>query len=183
MPDKIQALFKSKSSELRNKMVLIAENAGTNRQIYMTASSMNPTVSGYPMLLLFHNNEVEKRIFLYDERRSDSDAGKLFDEVFPDFNWWEDDGDEGAPDDEPEDMDDVIYQREDALYFSARDFLATALQVDEDSLPDFRKIDDFLDHTLTYLAKEGHKIYRPTYITDDETGEDSVVEYPYNSKD
>lgn len=103
--------------------------------------------------------------------------------VIPDY--------EGAEDTEPQTEDeiqkereDAVYEREDDLGMAICDFLMAVMQ-----LPNHEKVHQIfdseilfkiLDDLLCVLADSYEiKIYRPTFIGDESTGEDVYIEYPY----
>ena len=94
---------------------------------------------------------------------------------------------EGVPDSQEENTaeearDDLIYEREDELRLATIDFLSVLLGCDAEEVQgDYLDvIDEFLENACQNLADEFNiSVYRPTLLTDDETGSDIYVEYPY----
>ena len=79
-----------------------------------------------------------------------------------------------------------MYEREDELRLALCYFHQVVLMdledgVDIESYYGPGIIDEILDYFLEYLGFEQRlPVYRPMFITDDETGEEVYTEYPYD---
>lgn len=87
-----------------------------------------------------------------------------------------------------DDIVDLIYEREDELRLATVDYLITVLnEKDEDSIKEefgAEFIPTVLDDFLQYLRdKHEVSVYRPTIVTDEESGLEVLEEYPYGWPD
>lgn len=208
---KIWEFFKNNLDRLKHEKVIVAENADTGYAILLTeidgesanlivernetpvASSYDRGKEGcaksyaclfYKYLLPIYVEEGEddaKRVFSDYDIPDDLPPDVVFENEEEDMST-----EEEAEEPVEEDIDDVIYEREDALRLAMADCLS--VMMDEGAIDgaefltiygeDF--VDEVTDHMLSYLADDqGIAVYRPTIITDD-NGEDELVEYPYN---
>lgn len=101
--------------------------------------------------------------FVDDEEGSDEQDDEQDDE--------ESDDHDDAPDEDAI-IEDAIKEREASLYDALNDFLAVALEEQDDLVGD-DEFFEILDEFLIKLADRGYDIYRPTMTDGD------LVEYPY----
>ena len=77
--------------------------------------------------------------------------------------------------------------REDELQFAICDFLKIALNLDCDPAEIMNEcgmglVTDVLDYILEYIGFElGLEVYRPMFLTDEESGSGIYTEYPYDT--
>lgn len=80
-------------------------------------------------------------------------------------------------------LDDEIYQRDDELEMATKDFLAVLLNCDVDEIGELYGrylVSDYIEYACELLAEEfSISVYHPRWVTDDETGVDEYVQYPY----
>ena len=209
---KIWEFFKDNLDRLRHEKVVVAENTDTGYAILLTeidgesanlivernethiASSYERGEEGcaksyaclfYKYLLPLYVEEPDA----VETQRSFSDYD-IPDDLPPDVVFENEEEDippeEEAEEPVDEDIDDVIYQREDALRFAMADCLSVMMDEGEGDGAEILNmygedfVDEVTDHMLSYLAgDQGIAVYRPTIITDD-NGNDELVEYPYN---
>lgn len=95
--------------------------------------------------------------------------------------------DEDAEEEDEEDLFEMIDAREEEIYSAFTDFLkALVIQGDLAYVEDLTagELSDALDQVLEDITfHTGIPVYRPTFVTDEDTGEDRFVEYPYEDTD
>ena len=186
--DEVWSFFQKNKARLSEEMVAIAENKGTGYAVYLTEDN------GYPLFFVCKGeSDPEYEEGVINERDCTETAKRCYirylfpvivtnDHVtkFSDL----DDMDEDEPLSE-QDMQDAMYKREDELQLAMADFLQIVLQEGCDGTDVIDAygedmIAEALDYVLEYLGYEMClPIYRPTFIMDDETLEETWVEYPY----
>lgn len=187
-PTEVWQFFIKNKGRLENEMVAIAENEEASRFVYLTEEN------GCPLLSVYKEDTK-----LYEEGAvsaadSESTAKQIYLKyLFPvvvhgsvhtfqtDFD---EEDDEITAEMELQMMEDEVYEREDALIFAMQDFLEVVLNCDTPTqirqLYGKELVDELLDSFCRLLAEEYLiSVYRPTFVTDEETGEESYVEYPY----
>lgn len=178
----IWEFFASSLSRMSEEMVLIAENEETSYAVYLTEDS------GYPMLVVARGDAEPE----YSEPCvSDDDcvavSKKLFKRYLVPVVVSSEMVVDTDPNEETMQEDDIMYERDDELIMAMSDFLSVAVsdanQGAEDDVIDMYGtgfVEEVLDHVLQYLTSEHRlRIYRPTMMTDPETGETVLTEYPY----
>lgn len=190
----IWSFFNSNIDRLKEEMVIIAENNDTEYAVYLTEDK------GYPSFAVCKGDSKPE----YEEGAiSETDcietAKRCFvrylfpvvvndEKIFPKGAW-----DKGESDDEEnlsmQDMQDRSYEREDELRLAMCEFLAVALNLDGDPVEVVGNeygsafISDVLDYFLEYLGFEQClDIYRPMFLTDEETGCEIYTDYPYDAE-
>lgn len=188
-PKEVAKFCRENKERLTKEMVLIAENTATKYGLYLTIDH-----DFYVLSVAKGDNAAEYREVCGDEKTSGSIAQKLIarylvpltvidgSAVVPDGIDGTDKVDEG-------DMDDLIYERDDELQLAMGDLLSVVLQegrdaTDIEELYGLELIDEILDDFLTYLTDiQGFKIYRPSIVTDDDTGDTVFTEFPYETSE
>ena len=189
--DEVWSFFQKNKDRCSKEMIAIAENTDTEYAVYLTEENGYPSFSvckgddepEYEEGAISENDcaDTAKRCFLKhlfpvivtNERAIPSSV--LDDE--------EDDEDEFGT---LQDMEDTIYEREDELRLAMCDFLQVVLREGDDGVEIMDTygsglVDEILDHVLEYIATECClDVYRPTLITDEETGCEMYTEYPYD---
>lgn len=188
-PTEVWPFFTENKARLENEMVAIAENEETSHSVYLTEEN------GCPLLSVYKEDTK-----LYEEGAvSAADSESTTKQIYlkylfpvvvhePKYNFQsdldEEDDEELTAEMELQMMEDEIYEREDALMFAMQDFLEIVLNCNTPSqikeLYGEDLVDELLDSFCRLLAEEHLiSVYRPTFVTDEETGEESYVEYPY----
>lgn len=187
-PTEVWPFFAENKARLKNEMVAIAENEETCYSVYLTEEN------GCPLLSVYKEDTK-----LYEEGAvSAADSESTTKQIYlkylfpvvvhePKYNFQsdpEEDEEEITAEMEMQMMEDEIYEREDALMFAMQDFLEVVLNCNTPSqvkeLYGEDLVDELLDSFCRLLAEEYLiSVYRPTFVTDEETGEESYVEYPY----
>lgn len=101
-----------------------------------------------------------------------------------------DDVDGDSDEDTRQELEDEIYEREDALFLAAIDFLTEAFCIDEENDGDPEKIiretygvniEKFIDAVMELIAKQFFvSVYRPTFIPNEDSPDGEVLEeFPY----
>lgn len=188
-PTEVWPFFAENKARLENEMVAIAENEETSHSVYLTEEN------GCPLLSVYKEDTK-----LYEEGAvSAADSESTTKQIYlkylfpvvvhePKYNFQsdldEEDDEELTAEMELQMMEDEIYEREDALMFAMQDFLEVVLncntprQIKELYGEDL--VDELLDSFCRLLAEEYLiSVYRPTFFTDEKTGDESYVEYPY----
>lgn len=186
--------FNSNIDRLKKEMVIIAENKDTEYAVYLTEDK------GYPSFAVCKgDNKPEYEEGAISETDCSETAKRCFvrylfpvvvndEKIFPKGAW-----DRDEPDDEEslsmQDMQDRSYEREDELRLAMCEFLAVALNLDGDPVEVVGNeygsafISDVLDYFLEYLGFEQClDIYRPMFLTDEETGCEIYTDYPYDAE-
>lgn len=189
--DDVWSFFQSNIDRLKKEMVIIAENEDTEYAVYLTEDK------GYPSFAVCKGNEKPE----YEEGAiSETDCTEtakrcyvryLFPVVvnnlkgFPKGTFDEPEEEEDLTE---QDRQDRVYEREDELQLALCDFLAVALNLDGDPVEVVEAecgnalINEILDYFLEYLGFEQClEIYRPMFLTDDETNSEVYTEYPYDA--
>jgi len=184
-PNKTWAFFKDNPDRMKNEMVAIAENEETEYVIYITDDDCS-----WPLFVVYKGEQhiyEEDAISVED---CEDVAQRLYTKyLFPitisiddyeqDIGVW---GDDDAPPESLQDMEDTIYEREDALYFATTELLEVLLCCPvgeiEDQYGNYL-VGEVLDKICEYLNTEQCvSVYRPAFITNDD-GEEVFEEYPY----
>ncbi len=192
--DDVWSFFQSNIDRLKEEMVIIAENEDTEYTVYLTEDK------GYPSFAVCKGDSKPE----YEEGAiSETDCTETakrcfvrylfpvvvnYEKGYPKGVWDDDDDIEAEEDLTKQDMQDRVYEREDELQLALCDFLAVALNLDGDPVEliegeyGMPLINDILDYFLEYLGFEHClEIYRPMFLTDDETGSEIYTEYPYDA--
>lgn len=186
----VWSFFQSNIDRLKNEMVAIAENEDTKYAVYLTEDK------GYPSFSVCKGDSKAE----YEEGAiSKSDCTEtakrcyvrfLFPIVvnnekgFPKSSFAEL---EDEDDTTEQDRQDNVYVREDELQFAMCDFLKVALNLDCDPAEIMNEcgmglVTDVLDYVLEYIGFElGLEVYRPMFLTDEESGSEIYTEYPYDA--
>lgn len=188
--DSVWAFAQENRSRLASELVLIAENTDTQYGVYVTIED------GHPLLAVAKGNgKIEYKEPCINEDDCGVVAKKLFVRyLFPvlvtdDKYVSQDDLDEYDEDMVAEmeaDRQDAIYEREDELFLAMTDFLSAVLGEDNsDEIVEMygaEVVQDLLDDVLKLLSSSGFSIYRPTFIRDEETGDEIYTEFPYDDE-
>ena len=186
--DEVWSFFKKNKDRLEKEMVAIAENDDTDYAVYLTEDY------GYPTFFVCKGDAEPE----YEEGAISEDdclktARKCYSQyLFPvtvcsqkSFQE-DDDNDENETEDNTQDIQDIMYEREDELRMALCDFLQVVLLDDEEN-PDVEStygsamIDEILDHFLEYLGFEHSlPVYRPMFVADEDTGCEVYTEFPYD---
>lgn len=189
--DNVWSFFQNNIARLTNEMVAIAENVDTKYAVYLTEDK------GYPSFSVCKGDskpeytegaiseadctETAKRCYV----RFLFPVMVTYDKGFPKSSFQEmDDGDE--EDLTEQDRQDNVYVREDELQLAMCDFLKVALNLDCDPVEIVNEygvdlVTDVLDTILEYIGLEhGLEIYRPMFLTDEDSGSEIYTEYPYD---
>ena len=196
-PKEVWSFFEENETRLSKEMVAIAENRATEYFVYLTEEGGLPKLYVYKGDVAIYGDwaasevdcvETTKDIYtkylfpimMYSDDFPLNEEEELFmQEIMEEV-------DAPAP---CQEMDDAIYERADELHFATRDFLEILFSCEGD-LEEYcggeeprlmEMIEDFLD-TICLQFKEKHNIsiYRPMWISDEETGEELFVEFPYD---
>lgn len=170
-------------------MVLIAENTETGYAVYMTDDDGTLMFS-----VCKGDKEPEYEEYVMDDGDCEKTAKKLFMRYLIPFTVIDgkavvsggavEDTDDAELSLSRQDMEDEIYEREDALDFAIKDFLAVVLQEPDGETVsvEFGEafIQEVLHHILEYLTNDHCiKIFRPMFFTDDDTGSEIYSQFPY----
>lgn len=183
--DEVWSFFQKNEDRLSEEMVAIAENTDTEYAVYLTEDC------GYPVFFVCKGNlppEYEEGAI--NPKDCAQTAKWCYTQyLFPvqvnsekSYPVPIDDKDDSLTKQDMEDM----YEREIELRLALCDFLQVVLTdfgdgVDIESYYGPGIIDEILDYFLEYLGFEQRfPVYRPMFITDDETGEEVYTEYPYD---
>lgn len=185
--NEVWSFFQKNKDRLTEEMVAIAENTDTEYAVYLTEDY------GYPTFFVCKGDlppEYEEGAI--NPKDCEQTAKKCYaqylypvqvnsEKSFPPFPPEEDDSSLAL-----QRMKDEEYEREDELRLALCDFLQVVIidledGVDIESYYGPGIIDEILDYFLEYLGFEQRlPVYRPMFITDDETGEEVYTEYPYD---
>lgn len=189
--DDVWSFFHSNIDRLKKEMVVIAENKDTEYAVYLTEDK------GYPSFAVCKGlEEPEYEEGAVNENDCTETAKRCFvrylfpvvvdnQKGFPNDTWGEDEPDEWESPTK-QDMQDKAYEREDELRLALCDFLAVVLNLDGDPVDAVERecgdiLDEIMDYFLEYLGfKQRLEIYRPMFLTDDETRSEIYTEYPYD---
>nr|DAZ22990.1 MAG TPA: hypothetical protein [Caudoviricetes sp.] len=186
--DEVWSFFQKNKDRLEKEMVAIAENDDTDYAVYLTEDY------GYPTFFVCKGDDEPE----YEEGAISADdclktARKCYSQyLFPvsvcsqkSFQE-DDDNDENETEDSAQEMQDLVYEREDELRMALCDFLQVVLLDDEEnsdieSTYGSAMIDEILDHFLEYLGFEHSlPVYRPMFVADDDAGCEVYTEFPYD---
>ena len=181
-PEEMLPFYRDNKDRLKREQILVAENTKTQAQVYLDIDEP----LNRPLFRVFCGDEVK-----YESPSSESNIAFIAQAVFKNI---EDNGDTEDGDDDclsEEDMqavDDMIYEREDALELAVFDMLDVFLeqaednesQSDPESLNRRKKriASDIVDTVAELLTNYDISIFRPTWI-DMEDGTMEAVDYPY----
>lgn len=191
-PTEVWPFFDKNFDRLKKEMVAIAENEETGHSVYLTESN------GCPLLSVYREDNqlyVEGAVSAKDCE----DTAKrmylkyLFPVVVTDpkpniIPEQEDKDDEISNEElELQALEDAIYEREDELLLATTDFLEVLLNCNgpEQISAMYGKhiAEDFLESACEMLARDHMiSVYRPTWVTDEETGAEEYVEFPYEDE-
>jgi len=187
-PTQVWQFFSDNKDRLKKEMVAIAENEETEHAIYLTEDKDLPLLSVYRgddklneegAISAADCEDTAKRLYLKYLFPVVVSAPKYSVEDKP----WQEPDDQELAELERQDIDDKIYEREDELRLAMSDFLEILLNCKgPEELEAFYGdiIEDLLDGFCQFLADEHLiSVYRPTWITDDDTGCEIYTEYPY----
>lgn len=176
----VWAFFQQNKARLSEEMVVIAENEDTDYAVYLTEDD------GYPLFSVCRGKaDPEFEEGAISEKDCTDTAKRCYVRyLFPitvkgDSPLFDED------DLSVQDMQDTMYEREDELQLAMADFLQTVLQEGSDctdiiDMYGTDMIDKLLDYVLEFIATGlCLPVYRPMFLTDDETGEEIYEEYPY----
>lgn len=186
----VWSFFQSNIDRLKDEMVAIAENEETNYVVYLTEDK------GYPSFSVCKGeNAAEYEEGAINESDCEDTAKRCYvrflfpvvvnnEKGFPKSFFAELEDDEDTTE---QDRQDNIYVREDELRLAMCDFLQVALNLECDpadimTVCGSELVADTLDYILEYIGLElGLEVYRPMFITDEESGCEIYTEYPYDS--
>lgn len=181
--DEVWSFFQKNKDRCSGEMIAIAENTDTEYVVYLTEED------GYPLFSVCKGDDEPE----YEEGaisvQDCTDTAKhcymryLLPVVVG--------NDETAILEEDEelarqDIEDIMYEREDELRLALCEFLQVVLQEGKDGVDVMdiygtAMVDEALDDILEYIATELRlDVYRPTIITDAESGCEIYTEYPYD---
>lgn len=185
--DEVWSFFQKNKDRCTKEMIAIAENTDTEYAVYLTEENGYPTFSvckgdgkpEYEEGAISENDctDTAKRCYLkylFPVIVRNDKTTILEDE----------DAEDGF--ETRQDVEDAMYEREDELRLALCDFMQVALREGGDGVDimdtyGVDMVDDILDFVLEYMATElCLDIYRPTIITDEETGCELYTEYPYD---
>lgn len=183
----VWAFFQRNKARLSEEMVAIAENEDTDYAVYLTEDN------GYPLFSVCKGKaDPEFEEGAISEKDCTETAKRcyvryLFPVTVKNEHAFQSEDDSPFDEDDPsvQDMQDAMYEREDELQLAMADFLQVVLQEGTDGtdiidMYGTDMIDELLDNVLEFIAMElCLPVYRPMFLTDDETGEEIYEEYPY----
>lgn len=164
--------FRENKERLSKEMVTIAEDQSAGSSICMTEKD------GFPVYVVYYNDKIEYT----EETLNEIDTKETAKEIYTAF--LNEDSDFGNGD-SLQDQEDQAYEREDQLTLALCDFLEVVLDENKEGIDILAElgedtVSDILDNFLSYLSDEySIQIYRPTFVTDPDTGEEIFTEYPY----
>lgn len=186
--NEVWSFFQENKDRLSEEMVAIAENTDTEYAVYLTEDY------GYPTFFVCKGDlppEYEEGAI--NPKDCEQTVKKCYAQyLFPvqvqtpnSYPFREDDeNDEESS--SLQEIQDFIYEREDELRLALCDFLQVVLMdleegADIESYYGPGVIDEILDYILEYLGFEQKlPVYRPMFVSDDETGTEVYTEYPYD---
>lgn len=186
--DEVWSFFQKNKDRLEKEMVAIAENDDTDYAVYLTEDC------GYPTFFVCKGDADPE----YEEGAvSEDDCSKTARKCYSQYLFpvsvcsqksfqEDDDNDENETGDSAQEMQDLVYEREDELRMALCDFLQVVLLDDEEnsdieSTYGSAMIDEILDHFLEYLGFEHSlPVYRPMFVADDDAGCEVYTEFPYD---
>lgn len=187
-------------SSIRETPVLLAKNDEYGVKIYLSSDGE------HPQFIVLADDELAFQDFALNPEDCENTLDEIYNEyldidfvqkaVMSEINSRTESHDEDEePDDDndcvdetletSEDISKVIKMRESALYTAALDFVIEAMDGDEAlEQPDFwTKLQDCLEKMIKCVVDSGFDVYRPMFVKDEETGEISFEEYPYEKYD
>ena len=183
--NEVWTFFQGNRNRLEREQVVIAENNNTNYTICLTEEE------GFPLFIVSRGESKEYEEDSINEQDCIETAKRCYKTyLFPVTICETDDSEDDEEEEDfliQQEQEDAIYERDDQLTFAVSDFLQVVLQEGQDgadilSAYGAAKIDEILDMILSLLAEEyGLMIYRPMFLTDEETGDEIYVEYPYDT--
>lgn len=187
--NELWGFYTQNKKRCQEEMVLIAENTETGYAVYMTDDDGTLMFS-----VCKGDKEPEYEEYVMDDGDCEKTAKKLFMRYLIPFTVIDgkavvsggavEDADDAELSLSRQDMEDEIYEREDALDFAIKDFLAVVLQEPDGETVsvEFGEafIQEVLHHILEYLTNDHCiKIFRPMFFTDDDTGSEIYSQFPY----
>lgn len=176
-PEDIWAWAQDPESEIRMKseMILVAESECTGYEVYVSIDSRLVT------LYVYEGERLEYNEAVVSAEDCKSTAKRLYAKyLMPSENKREE------PVDDP-DLYWEIDEREDELMFAFMEFLSVVCDYDITAAFDAgyeMEMRDAFEDILARLAYEhGFFVYRPTFIIDEETGDEMYTEYPYEESE
>jgi len=182
--DEVWSFFQKNKDRCTKEMIAIAENSDTEYAVYLTEDE------GYPLFSVCKGDAPPE----YEEGAiSENDCTKTAKNCFLKYLFpvvvtnKKAVLDSTGEDITAQEMEDAVYEREDELLLAMGDFLQVVLQEGKDGtdIIDTYGSDvvmDILDYFLEHLANDQcFEIYRPTIITDEDTGSEIYVEFPYET--
>lgn len=181
--------FTKNRPRLRKEMVCIAENKDTGYAVYLTEDFEHPT-----FYICKDNHKPEFEEYAYHQ----SDCTEVASRLYAHYLLPEEVNDEIDPDNTlfqqsceyetvlSRDVQDEIYEREDALSLALCDFLSVVLRRECDPADVVKEhgadtFGDIMNSVLKLLSTQYNlEIYRPMMIDDSETGLNLYTEYPYD---
>ena len=187
-------------SSIRETPVLLAKNDEYGVKIYLSSDGE------HPQFIVLADDELTFQDFALNSEDCERTLDEIYNEyldidfvqkaVMSEINSRTESYDEDEePDDDndcvdetletSEDISKVIKMRESSLYTAALDFVIEAMDGDEAlEQPDFwTKLQDCLEKMIKCVVDSGFDVYRPMFVKDEETGEISFEEYPYEKYD
>lgn len=186
--EKVLDFFRKNKVRLREEQILIAENTETNYQVYLDIDE----ALDRPVVRVFYGDRFESESSV-PESIIISSVNEIYDKYLEPVEETQDsvDGDDEFLTAEDEQaIDDLIYEREDALELAVSDMLDVFLeQAQDDEVPtdpatlkrrQKQIAQDIVDSLAEFLITTyGISIYRPTWM-DMEDGTTEAVDYPYS---
>lgn len=174
--DELLGFYTQNKKRCQEEMILIAENTETGYAVYMTDDD------GTLMFSVCRGEDApECEEYVSNGTDCEESAKRLIMRYLVPLTVV--DGEAAFPGID-DDMEDKMYEREDALDLAIKDFLAVVLQEPDGETVSTKFGEDFtqevLHHILEYLT-EVHciKIFRPMFFRDDGTENEIYSEYPY----
>lgn len=185
--DEVWSFFQKNIDRLSEEMVAIAENTDTEYAVYLTEDYGHPT-----FFVCKGDLPPEYEEGAINPKDCEQTVKKCYAQyLFPvqvktpnSYPFQEDDEESTSL----QATHDLVYEREDELRLALCDFLQVVLMdleegADIESYYGPGVIDEILDYFLEYLGFEQKlPVYRPMFITDDETGKEVYTEYPYDTE-
>lgn len=186
--NELWGFYTQNKKRCQEEMVLIAENTATSYAVYMTDDD------GTLMLSVCKGEkEPEHEEYVMNDADCEASAKRLFMRYLVPFTVIDGKAvvsngpvlDEDGFSLSRQDMEDEMYEREDALDLAIKDFLAVVFQEDDGETVAAEHGEDFiqevLHHILEYLTNEHCiQIYRPMFFRDDDTGSEIYSQFPYD---
>lgn len=182
VPKDIWSFVLGNSERLEKECVVVASD-DSGAEICLSTAELDTYA------IVYYDGKV-----LYSEKMiNDCDAEETMARIYHDYLGVPDDlfdEYELTPEEEHQAMEDEIYEREDALFLAAVDFLTEILCIDEKDQKDADtvihnkydiEISTFIDSVLEMLATDFLvSVYRPTFIPDESAPDGEILdEFPY----